>query len=339
MGRVLREGEWEFGPGPSTFAMRLELTRRMPPIDHISTAHCLAFDGDRIVLARHVEREWTIPGGHLEPGEPVEDAMRREAREEAGAVVGVPSLFAVERIERIAGPPISERYANPSYQVFFVARLVSLTAPTALEECTESRRFTPDEARAAPGWVQEHREFYEAALAWAKGPDFAQDCDECGFVYDEGDAPGAADAIRAGVGELADLLRSTPAMESHRRPAPDVWSMIEYGCHVRDVLLVQRERVLLARHATDGPPELAAMLRDERVESEGYNDLAAEDVARQLTDAAALFANVLDRLDDDAWGRTLIYRFPVVWERTLRWVAVHTVHEVRHHLHDVTRPR
>jgi 8-oxo-dGTP pyrophosphatase MutT (NUDIX family) len=337
MGRVLREGEWQYGDATTTFHVRLELTRRMPPPDHISTAHCLAFDGDRIVLARHVDRQWTIPGGHLEPGEAAEDAMRREALEEAGAVVGVPALFAVERIERIAGPAISDRYANPSFQVFFVARLVSLDEPTALEECTESRRFAPDEARAAPGWVQEHREFYEAALAWAKGPDFAQDCDECGFRYDEDDAPGAADAIRSGAAALADQLRTTPAGEAHRRPAPDVWSLVEYGCHVRDVLLVQRERVLLARHATDGPPELAAMLRDERVESEGYNDLGADDVARQVTDAAALFANVLDRLDDEAWSRTLIYRFPVVWERTLRWVAVQTVHEVRHHLHDVSR--
>jgi 8-oxo-dGTP pyrophosphatase MutT (NUDIX family) len=333
MGRVLRDDVRQFGPEPTTFRITLELTRRLPPAEQISTAMCIAFDGDRIVLARHVDRGWVIPGGHLEPGESVEDAMRREALEEAGAAVGVASVFAVERIERLEGPPVSDRYSNPAFQVFFVARLVSLVAPSAVEECTESRLFSPDEARQ----VVEDPALYELALAWAKGPDFAQDCDECGFVYDETDATGAAGAIRAGVAALADLLRTTPAAEAHRRPAPDVWSMVEYGCHVRDVLLVQRERVLLARHATDGPPELAAMLRDERVASEGYNDLDGDDVARQLTDAASLFANVLDRLDEDAWDRTLVYRFPVVWERTLRWVAVHTVHEVQHHLHDVRR--
>ena len=336
MGRVLRDDVRRFGE--ATFRLRLELTTRMPPVEQVATAHCLAFDGDRIVLARHVEREWTIPGGHVEAGETVVEAMRREAREEAGAVVGVPSLIAVERIERLEGPPVSDRYTNPSFQVFFVARLASLQQPTAVEECTESRRFPPDEARSAPGWIQEHPDLYEAALAWAKGPDFAHDCDGCGFVYDEADAPGAAEAIRAGAAAFAERLRMTDSGDAHRRPAPDVWSMVEYGCHVRDVLSVQRERVLLARFAPeDAPPEPPAMLRDERVDAEGYNDLAAEDVARQLVDAATLFANVLDRLAPTDWDKTIVYRFPYAWERSLRWVAVHTVHEVRHHLHDVER--
>jgi ADP-ribose pyrophosphatase YjhB (NUDIX family) len=340
MGQVLREGEWEYGPAetPTTFHVRLELTTRMPPVEQIATAHCLAFDGDAIVLARHVDREWTIPGGHLEPGETVEEGMRREALEEAGAVVGVPSLFAVERLERRAGPVVSERYTNPSFQVFFVARLVSLIEPTALDECTESRRFPPEEARAAPGWVQEHGEFYEAALAWARGPDFARDCGECGFAYHEADAPNAAVAIRDGVATFAEVLRTIGDDAAHRRPAADVWSVVEYGCHLRDVLLVQRDRVLQARFAPEGvPPEPPAMLRDERVDAEGYADSAPGDVARQLTDAAALFANVLDRLSPDHWNKTIVYRFPYAWERSLRWVAVHTVHEVQHHLHDVRR--
>ena len=33
------------------------------------------------------QRGWDIPGGHLEPGETPEAAMRREVLEEAGAVL------------------------------------------------------------------------------------------------------------------------------------------------------------------------------------------------------------------------------------------------------------
>src|SRR5690348_4346471 len=101
MGRVLRDDVRQVGPAPTAFRLTLELTRRLPPVEQISTAMCMAFDGDQIVLARHVDRGWVIPGGHVEPGETVEQAMRREAMEEAGAVVGVASLFAVERIERL----------------------------------------------------------------------------------------------------------------------------------------------------------------------------------------------------------------------------------------------
>ena len=166
-GRVLRDGVQEFGPAPSRFRITLSLTAELPPVDHVSTAHGLVFDGDALVLARHVTREWTIPGGHLEPGESPEEAMHREVAEEAGAVVRDPELLAVERIELLSGPPASDRYRNPSFQVFYVARLVSLGPPTHLEECTESRRFPPAGARVAPGWVQEQRELYEEALRWA----------------------------------------------------------------------------------------------------------------------------------------------------------------------------
>ena len=164
------------------------------------------------------------------------------------------------------------------------------------------------------------------------------DCAACGFEYDEADAPSAAAAIRDGVDELAAALVARSPAAVATRPSADVWSPLEYGCHVRDVLLVQRERLLLALVAPPGePPSLAPMSRDERVELEGYGSSPVEDVARQLLDAAALFTRVLDRIAADDWDRTVLYNYPTLQERSLRWVAVHTVHEVRHHLDDVHR--
>jgi hypothetical protein len=43
----------------------------------------------------------------------------------------------------------------------------------------------------------------------------------------------------------------------------------------------------------------------------------------------------LARFDPDVWERTLMYNYPAPWERSLRWVAVHTQHEIVHHLGDV----
>lgn len=37
------------------------------------------------------------------------------------------------------------------------------------------------------------------------------------------------------------------------------------------------------------------------------------------------------------WEPALMYHYPAPFERSLRWVAVHTVHEMRHHLLDVRR--
>ena len=46
------------------------------------------FYGDRVVLADIVSRGWCIPSGHVEPGETLFDAVRREAEEEAGVTLG-----------------------------------------------------------------------------------------------------------------------------------------------------------------------------------------------------------------------------------------------------------
>ena len=60
-------------------------------------------------------------------------------------------------------------------------------------------------------------------------------------------------------------------------------------------------------------------------------------MARQLADAAQMFSNVLARLTADDWDRTVIYHYPETCERSLRWVAIHTMHEAQHHLLDIRR--
>jgi DinB superfamily len=160
-------------------------------------------------------------------------------------------------------------------------------------------------------------------------------CEECGFEYDLGATSEAGLSIIEGVAGFVVILRAG-AVDLAARPQPDTWSPLEYSCHLRDVLLVQRERVLAARRVDR--PSFDSMGRDERVEHDGYAEQNPYDVARQLTDAAQMFANVLYRLGPDDWGRTLIYNsFPKQMERSLRWIAINAVHEVRHHLLDVHR--
>ena len=159
-------------------------------------------------------------------------------------------------------------------------------------------------------------------------------CGECGFHYELGAAEAAGAAIVDGVTQFARLVIESNA-DLRRRPEPRTWSPLEYSCHLRDVLLVQRERVLLARR-TDRP-SFDSMGRDERVEHDGYADQDPGDVVRQLNDAAAMFVNVLNRLSPQEWDRTVLYNYPELMERSLRWVAVRTLHEVRHHTLDIRR--
>jgi hypothetical protein len=159
-------------------------------------------------------------------------------------------------------------------------------------------------------------------------------CGECGFAYDLSSAPEAGPTVVAFAGRFGDLL-AEPGADVRTRRQPAVWSPLEYACHVRDMLLVQRERVLAARRVDR--PVATPMGRDERVEHDGYAEQDPADVARQLADAGVLFANVLARLGPADWDRTMSYTYPQRTDRSLRWVAVHAVHEMQHHLLDARR--
>ncbi len=78
--------------------------------------------GEKLLLCRRAIEPrkgfWTLPAGFLEEGESVEDGARREALEEANAVIGIDRLLAVYSVPRIS-----------QVQIMYRARLVSDISP------------------------------------------------------------------------------------------------------------------------------------------------------------------------------------------------------------------
>jgi 8-oxo-dGTP pyrophosphatase MutT (NUDIX family) len=111
----------------------------------------LIFDGERILLALRRDIDWwNLPGGGMEVGETVDEALFREVSEETGLEIEIGQLVGV--------------YSKPQKQevvLTFRCSIISGT-PIATEETRECRYFAPNDLPT--NVLPKHRERIEDAL-------------------------------------------------------------------------------------------------------------------------------------------------------------------------------
>jgi hypothetical protein len=159
-------------------------------------------------------------------------------------------------------------------------------------------------------------------------------CAQCGFTYCALDRRQLTESIRFNGGGCAQRL-GREAADLRRRRAPDEWSALEYACHVRDVVLVQRDRFFIALVADE--PSFQPMYREQRVVFDRYAEQDPARVADQLVMAADMLAHLFDGLDASQWERPLLYNYPTPSRHDVEWLGHHSLHEMVHHLADIDR--
>lgn len=110
----------------------------------------LIIDGDRILLVERgrepLKGYWSLPGGAVETGEPLEDALRREVIEETGLEVEVVHL--IEVFERI----MPEESGRTEYHYILIDYICRRTGGTlqASDDASRAEWFTEDEVARLP---------------------------------------------------------------------------------------------------------------------------------------------------------------------------------------------
>ncbi|MBQ8396484.1 MAG: 8-oxo-dGTP diphosphatase [Oscillospiraceae bacterium] len=64
------------------------------------TVLCLVYRDDEILLQNRIKKDWqgyTLPGGHVEQGESITEAVKREMKEETGLDIYEPKLCGVKQ--------------------------------------------------------------------------------------------------------------------------------------------------------------------------------------------------------------------------------------------------
>jgi hypothetical protein len=111
-----------------------------------------------------------------------------------------------------------------------------------------------------------------------------------------------------------------------------VWSPLEYGAHVRDLLVLTSQRLELM--LTDDDATFANWDQDETALTERYAEQDPEQVAEDLEAAAQRLVGQVAEIQPGAWDRTGTRSNGSVF--TVTTFLQYVLHDVVHHLWDVT---
>lgn len=151
-------------------------------------------------------------------------------------------------------------------------------------------------------------------------------CEECGYRPHDPALTGAQ--LRSALDRwLVVLGRGDVA----RRPAPRIWSPLEYGGHCRDLIEVLGDRVAVM--SDEERPTFDDFDGEVAVREHEYWRIDPADLAERLERSTARTLGILDRVGPGDRERTGLRGDG--FEFTIATLCQYIVHDVEHHLVDV----
>jgi hypothetical protein len=157
-------------------------------------------------------------------------------------------------------------------------------------------------------------------------------CMQCDFDGARFDDAALTGAIRD-LGPRWQQLLASAGNELRARPAPGVWSAIEYGAHTRDVTALHAwavEQALTGREPAI--PAVAAGLADTAAAT--YAGADPVEVGHAIAAHTSRLASIAEEAPSGAWK----YGFKIGDNRMdVRALLEHALHDSTHHVDDVER--
>lgn len=160
-------------------------------------------------------------------------------------------------------------------------------------------------------------------------------CPQCGD-YPASVPPSALGELAVErAGQWREFLTTTDEHQLRHIPEPGVFSPLQYAAHVRDIIRVYTDRMILG--LDQDAPTVPIFMPPETAWVE-YNQASIDETAADLETQASRLRDVLAGMAPSAWSRIVINDRGVygVFTFTLVGLACNAVHEVHHHLLDAT---
>ena len=149
-------------------------------------------------------------------------------------------------------------------------------------------------------------------------------CPECGLDVQELSREGLVAGLRDHGAVWDELLH---ANHDGARPTDDVWSVLEYGCHVRDVYRLFDQRLQLVLNQDN--PTFTYWDQDQTAVQDRYEEQDAQVVGQELMQAAQALSDRFAALSEPQWGRGGAR--PDGARFTVDTFAGYLLHDILHH--------
>jgi len=112
-----------WGGGTHPLRITAYLGHELPPLAYVTSVRSVVFHDATALVLRDRDGLHILPGGRREPGETIEETLRREVLEETGWTLRAPTLRGFLHFHHLSPRPPGHPYPHPDFvQVVYMAQ-------------------------------------------------------------------------------------------------------------------------------------------------------------------------------------------------------------------------